>query len=239
MSDTAAPPEQQKERSFFPIIILVVVMAAIGWMCSDSFRSRLSDSALRAALEEGATTTQAQHATEELTQRIVAEKDKGLPPKEAPVTSFYPGLIKMAASSDPEKRKAAAWAMQYDRTEPSFHEPLVRLLADQDPYVNRNAATSLAVRGSAAGRDVLLSMLAPFEVRSPVEGVTEMALASGDPIAAGHRVARIKTSKGEAEVLSPLDGRVVKSIPTGQKVAEGALSPAFSPSRAPSMPCKR
>ncbi len=222
-SDAAAQRGAPRERSFFPIILLVIVLGTIGWMCTDSFRSRLDDTKLAAALAPTASTTDAQHAAEEITQRIGEEIDRGGAPRGQGVTTFYPALVAMAASPDVERRKSAAWAMQYDRKEPSFHVPLVGLLLDRDPYVARNAATSLAVRGSAAGRDVLLAMLQPYDVRAPISGNARMVLRRGDPIAAGHRIAMIELAKGEAEILSPIDGRAVVVATDGSVIADGAV----------------
>jgi hypothetical protein len=109
-------------------------------MCTDSFRARLGDDDLAAALRADATTTKAQHAAEEITKRIVEEIDRGGAPRGARVTTFYPGLVALARMPDAEKRKAAAWAMQFDRKEPSFDAPLRELLDDKDPDVARNAA---------------------------------------------------------------------------------------------------
>lgn len=216
--DAQAP---RGERSFFPIIVLVLVLGAIGWMCTDSFRARLDDTDLAAALRADATTTKAQHAAEELSKRIVEEIDKGAAPRGARVSTFYPGLIALSAMPDSEKRKAAAWAMQFDRKEPSFDAPLRALLDDKDPYVARNAASSLAVRASDAGRDVLLSMLRPYDIKAPIGGKAVIILHKGDPVASGHRIARIELAKGEAEIFSPIDGRATAVAADGTTLNEG------------------
>lgn len=229
MESTASPsdaptgdaPVPREDRSFFPIIVLVLVLGAIGWMCTDSFRARLGDDDLAAALRADATTTKAQHAAEEITKRIVEEIDRGGAPRGARVTTFYPGLVALARMPDAEKRKAAAWAMQFDRKEPSFDAPLRELLDDKDPYVARNAASSLAVRASDAGRDVLLSMLRPYDIKAPMAGKAVVILHKGDPVAAGHRIARLELAKGEAEILSPIDGRATAVAADGASLGEG------------------
>jgi hypothetical protein len=110
----------------------------------------------------------------------------------------------LAGSPRIELRQTAAWIMGQDHTYAPFHEALLKLLADGEPMVRRNAALALSNFGDPAARPELLAMMRPYTIVSPAAGVVEYRLKLGEYVNPGTLVAHV----GGVEVRSPLPGEV-------------------------------
>jgi multidrug efflux pump subunit AcrA (membrane-fusion protein) len=113
-------------------------------------------------------------------------------------------VVQLSASPLIELRQTAAWIMGQDHTYAPFHEALVRLTADPQPMVRRNAALALSNFGDPAARPELLAMLRPYTIVSPAAGVVRYRLKLGEYVNPGTLVAHV----GGAEMRSPLPGEV-------------------------------
>ena len=232
------PPSRAKPLVPFVLLIATVLVPTLFWF-RNSFARELDDARLEAFLSRGASATETQHALTELSRRIDAER-RGARPKDKPATTFYGQLVLLASADGPdgaEKRKTAAWVMQYDPTAEMFRDALIKLLGDAEPLVAWNAATSLARHGSAAARPRLLEMLAKFEVRAPYGGTFKADARLEETLGAGSgsRLGKITTPQGVVEVLSPVLGRVMTLAADGKSVAVGDVLATLAPSQAAGM----
>jgi hypothetical protein len=98
--------------------------------------------------------------------------------------------------------------MGFDNKSEEFHQTLLKLVKDPQPIVRRNAALALVRFNDAAGRQELLAVLQPFEIKSPTTGTLESILPAGSDATRGTLVGRINTGSGIVEVRSPLPGRI-------------------------------
>jgi hypothetical protein len=80
----------------------------------------------------------------------------------------------------------------------------LKLIADPQPMVRRNAALALSNFGDPAARPELLAMLRPYAVISPAGGAVHYRLKLGEYVNPGTLAAHV----GDAEVRSPLPGEV-------------------------------
>jgi biotin carboxyl carrier protein len=94
--------------------------------------------------------------------------------------------------------------MGQDHTCAPFHDTLLKLIADPQPMVRRNAALALSNFGDPAARPELLAMLRPYTIVSPNAGVLQYRLKLGEYVNPGTLVAHV----GGVEVRSPLPGEV-------------------------------
>ena len=96
------------------------------------------------------------------------------------------------------------------------------LADDPAAMVRRNAATSLAKSGDAAGLTVLRAMLRPFTMTAPEAGTARDLAAADQPVEEGARVGTVVTVAGRViSVRAPVPGAVSETL-----VAEGAVVPA-------------
>jgi len=157
-----------------------------------------------------------QHGIEEITRRL----DEGRPGADR----WAKLLVDASRRAEDPVRTMAAWAMHFDAGRPEFVERLRDVVtSDPSEVVRRNAAMSLAKSGDAAARPVLRSMLEPFTVAAPEDGV----VVSVPPLDAAIRetkpAGRIRTAAGdEIDVVAPVPGRVVKRAGEGSRLAKGA-----------------
>jgi hypothetical protein len=205
-----------------PLAIMgLILVAGLVMLWRGSLRRNLSDSDLDAYLEPAAGDRDTYHAAEELSRRITR--------KDPERKRFYPKLIAIAASPHPEKRKAAAWVMGEDAAEPTFEEPLARLVADPVPIVRHNAALSLARRGSDLARPVLISMLQQSKATAPADGTFHPKVKVGESADLVLPLATITTPSGEVAVDAPVPGKVLAITEEGAKVAKGDPIATFAP----------
>lgn len=228
----AAAPSRRLPLVPFVLLLATVLVPTLFWY-SNSFARRLDDERLRNYLRPEASATETQHALNEITRR--------LDEKRAPLADEFYGLVaaleRAAGPEGAEKRKAAAWAMQFDPQSETFRAALLKLANDPEPLVAWNAATSLARHGSAAARPALLAMLAPFEVKAPVAGTfrADARLEETLGVGSGGRLGRIDGPRGPVDLPTPVPGRVTKLFKNGETVAVGDTVALLAPSQSAGM----
>ena len=196
--------------------VLIVVMMFLFWR-GTWFGRELSDAEIGEYLADEERPRRVQHALAQIADRL----DRG----DRSVTRWYPAVIALADHPLAQLRVNVAWVMGQDNSEPTFHEKLAEMLADEDPLVRRNAALSLIRFGDNAGHDEVRAMLGDFTVLSPYKGVFTNRLVEGDVVAAGTLLARVKAEGGddELEVRSPVPGVVdERFLEDGTETTEGA-----------------
>lgn len=201
-AQSVIPPKSRRPSNIWLIIVaaLFIIVPFLAWYFT-WFGRNLSDADIATYLADEKNPRHIQHALLQVEQKIEH--------REPSAKKFYPQIIASSKSSFAEVRKTAAWVMGQDPQSEEFHQALLALLKDTEPMVRRNAALQLIRFGDAAGRPELLSMLKPFEARSPIVGKIVSLLPQGSAIRAGAMLARISdTSNNVQEFRSPVDGKV-------------------------------
>ena len=189
--------------------LLLVLFPFLFWY-STWFGRKLPDATLTEYLGDSAKPRHAQHALVQIGERM-SRREPG-------VSRWYPQVVQLASSPRVELRQTAAWIMGQDHTYAPFHETLLRLIADPQPMVRRNAALALSNFGDPAARPELLGMLRSYQVVSPAAGIVHYRLKLGEYVNPGTLMAHV----GQTEVRSPLPGEVRDfSRPEGARVAAG------------------
>ena len=200
-----------------PILILAglfVIATFLAWYFT-WFGRELSDADISKYLADEKNPRHVQHALLQIQQRI----ERG----DATSKNWYPQLIALGNSSEPEFRLTVAWLMGFDNQSTQFHESLLKLLKDQEPLVRRNAALALVRFNDGSGREEIVSILKPYPVRAPVNGVVASSLKEGSTVARNTLLARIEQpDRTIAEVRSPLLGKIATvSKANGTQVSPG------------------
>lgn len=200
-----------------PILILAglfVIATFLAWYFT-WFGRELSDADVSKYLADENNPRHVQHALLQIQQRI----ERG----DATSKRWYPQLIALSNSAEPEFRLTVAWLMGFDNQAPQFHESLLKLLKDQEPLVRRNAALALVRFNDPSGREELVSILQPYPVRAPVNGVIASSLQEGVTVARSTLLARIEQADGTVvQVRSPLPGKIQKVVKAnGTQVSQG------------------
>lgn len=175
--------------------VLLVLFPFLFWYFT-WFGRKLSDADITEYLADRAKPRHAQHALVQLGERMARQDAGG--------TRWYPEVVRLAGSPQIELRQTCAWIMGQDHTYAPFHEALLKLLADPQPMVRRNAALALSNFGDGAARPVLLTMLRPYTILSPGAGIVHYRLKVDEYVNPGTLVAHV----GDLEVRSPLPGEV-------------------------------
>ncbi len=221
------PPAKRKSAPLLMVAILVFASLALPvffWK-GTWFGTRLTDDQIREYLTEADNPRKTQHALERITERIRS--------KDANVASFYPLIPPLASNDRHEIRMMAAWVMGWDTSAEGFQHALAELVNDPVELVQRNAALSLSKYNDDRSKPVLLSMLKPYEVKSPQAGSISGLLQKGQPVRAGMEIAYLKSSGGQSsKIVSPVDGSV-KRVAAANKsdVAKGDLVYEVSPAQ--------
>jgi hypothetical protein len=200
-----------------PILILAGLFVAatfLAWYFT-WFGRELSDADISTYLADVNNPRHVQHALLQIQQRI----ERG----DTTSKSWYPQLIALSGSSETEFRLTVAWLMGFDNNAPQFHDALLKLLKDSEPIVRRNAALALVRFNDPAGHDELLSILKPYVVKVPANGVVASSLQEGNTVSRTTLLARIDRADGIVEgVRSPLPGRIQKLLKVnGAQVSAG------------------
>lgn len=200
-----------------PILILAglfVIATFLAWYFT-WFGRELSDADISKYLADEKNPRHVQHALVQIQQRMERS--------DAASKTWYPQLIQLTNSAEPEFRLTVAWLMGFDNQSPQFHESLLKLLKDQEPLVRRNAALALVRFNDPSGREELVSILKPYPVRAPVNGVVASSLKEGATVARNTLVARIdQPDKTVVEIRSPLLGKIQKiDKAIGTQVSQG------------------
>ena len=225
--DRPAPKETRERRPGGAIIvvvpILLVLITFLFWY-QTWFGRQLTDREMGQYLSDTLVPHKTQHALTQLAARIA----RGDPA----TRRWYPEVLKLAESQEPQFRLMAAWLMGQDNQSEDFHQALRKLVKDPEPMVRRNAALALVRFGDAAGDSELRLMLRPFTLVAPQGGYITFRLKEQDSVGRGSVVARIRSSDGAepVEVRSPVAGQVERRImKDGAKVAVGEEIAILSP----------
>lgn len=188
------------------------------------FGRKLTDEEIGKYLADAEHPRKAQHALAQLADRIVAG--------DRTVARWYRDVVRLSHHRLPELRMTAAWVMGQDNRVAMFHDELLRLLRDQDPLVQQNAALGLVRFGDGQARAVLLVMLRPYMLKCPEAGTLRFRLKEGDSLNRGTLIARVEREAGTVEeVRSPVPGTFASKVVTdGARVAAGEAIARLSPS---------
>lgn len=197
-----------------PILILAALFVAatfLAWYFS-WFGRELSDADIAKYLVDEKNPRHVQHALLQIQQRM----ERG----DASAKNWYPQLVTLSGNPETEFRLTVAWLMGFDNTSPEFHNALLKLVHDQEPIVRRNAALALVRFNDNSGREELVSVLQPYVLKAPVDGVIESSMHEGTNVNRRTPLARIQQSDGRVvELRSPLPGRVNKLFkPSGSLI---------------------
>lgn len=197
-----------------PILFLAglfVVATFLAWYFS-WFGRELSDADISKYLADEKNPRHVQHALLQIQQRM--ERGDGS------AKVWYPQLIKLSGNLEIEYRLTVAWLMGFDNTSPEFHQALLKLVQDQQPIVRRNAALALVRFNDNSGREELVSVLKPYVLKAPAEGVVASSMHEGTQVNRQTPLARIQQSDGQVvELRSPLPGRVNQIFkPNGSQI---------------------
>lgn len=208
---------RRSPRGSKPILILAglfVIATFLAWYFT-WFGRELSDADISKYLSDEKNPRHVQHALVQIQQRI--ERDQSA------AKNWYPQLISLSNSSEPEFRLTVAWLMGFGNQSQPFHETLLKLLKDPEPLVRRNAALALVRFNDPSGREEIVSILKPYPVRTPVNGVIASSLREGATVTRNTLVARIEQpAKTFVEVRSPLLGKIQQVVKaSGAQVAAG------------------
>jgi HEAT repeat protein len=206
------------------IPVLLVLVTFLFWY-QTWWGRRLSEEDMEQRLSDTSSPHKTQHALSQLAQAI----NRGDPA----ARQWYPLLLKVADSKEPQLRLMAAWVMGQDNQSDAFHQTLLKLLRDPEAMVRWNAALALVRFSDPAGEPELRFMLRPYALRATQSGTVTFRLKEQETVSAGSLVAKIKgEDQRVSEVRSPLAGRIERwvakdsaQVQTGQEIA--AISPGW------------
>jgi hypothetical protein len=188
-----------------PILFLAILFVAatfLAWYFS-WFGRELSDADISKYLADEKNPRHVQHALLQIQQRM----ERG----DTSAKNWYPQVVTLSGNPETEFRLTVAWLMGFDNKSQEFHDALLKLLRDPEPIVRRNAALALVRFEDSSGREELVSMLKPYVMKAPVEGVVASSMHEGSTVGRRTPLARIEQPDGKiAELRSPLPGRVNK-----------------------------
>ena len=208
---------RKRGRGSGPILVLAALFVAatsLAWYFS-WFGRELSDADIAKYLADEKNPRHVQHALLQVQRRM--EQGDGS------AKNWYPQLIVLSGSPETEFRLTVAWLMGFDNQSQEFHNALLKLLRDQEPIVRRNAALALVRFNDASGHDELVSVLKPYVLQAPADGVIESSLQDGQTVARRSPLLRIRQADGNiAGLRSPLPGRINKIVKAnGSQVSRG------------------
>jgi len=190
-----------------PILFLAILFVAatfLAWYFS-WFGRELSDADISKYLADENNPRHVQHALLQIQQRM----ERG----DTSAKNWYPQLVTLSGNPETEFRLTVAWLMGFDNKSQEFHEALLKLLRDPEPIVRRNAALALVRFEDSSGREELLSMLKPYMLKAPADGVVASSMHEGSTVSRRTPLARIEQGDGKiVELRSPLPGRVNKML---------------------------
>jgi biotin carboxyl carrier protein len=205
------------------LALLFVLMPFLFWNAT-WFGRPLNDAQLAKALTDPSHPREIQHALTQIEVRMEAG--------DRSARRWYPQLV--ALSSDPvdEIRVTDAWVMGQDNSAPDFHQALLKLLADPNPMVRRNAALSLVRFADASGREQIVAMLRPYEMPSPFAGKLKIRLKPGDVVNPGTMVGHIEVGdRATNEVRAVVPGTLLRwMVQDGTNVTQGQPIVSLAPS---------
>ena len=186
-----------------PILFLAILFVAatfLAWYFS-WFGRELSDADIAKYLADERNPRHVQHALLQIQQRM----ERG----DTSAKNWYPQVIALSGNPETEFRLTVAWLMGFDNKSQEFHDTLLKLLHDEEPIVRRNAALALVRFDDSSGREELVSVLKPFVLKAPADGVVASSMREGSTVGRRTPLARIEQQDGRVvELRSPLPGRV-------------------------------
>jgi hypothetical protein len=200
-----------------PILLLAglfVVATFLAWYFS-WFGRELTNTDISKYLADEKNPRHVQHALLQIQQRM----ERG----DTSAKNWYPRLILLSSSPETEFRLTVAWLMGFDNTSQEFHNALLKLVRDPEPIVRRNAALALVRFNDPSGREELISVLKPYTLKAPADGVIASSLQEGATVTRRSPLARIQQTDGKVvELRSPLPGRINKILKAnGSQVSQG------------------
>ena len=227
-SDNHHPVEdrgERRRRASWPLIVLAALFIIVPFLTwyGTWFGRHLSDAEIDEYLADTNKPRRIQHALYQIEERM-ARDDQG-------ARRWYPQIVALAANPLSELRKTAAYLMGYDNKAEEFHVALLRLLADSQPSVRRQAALSLVKFQDGRALPEVRAMLTDYGVVAPLAGTMESVLSEGSVVREGTLMARITQQGGTSEeVRSPLPGKIASvAVKEGSKVSAGDTLFRISP----------
>lgn len=219
---TASAPPPKRNLIIVVVPILLVAITFLFWY-QTWFGRELSDVDMAKYLTDASVPHKTQHALSQLAARMA----KG----DARAKQWYPMVIRLAGRPEPGFRIMTAWAMGQDNKAEEFHAELLKLLADPEPMVRRNAALALVRFGDASGRAELRALLEPYSLNAPAEGEVKFRFGEDDAVRNGVAVARIQPAQGDkVDVTTPVSGKLARrAVRDGARVAAGGLVAVIEP----------
>jgi HEAT repeats len=216
-SETKIVPPGNRIRASGPILTLAAMFVAatfLAWYFT-WFGRGLSDADISKYLSDTKNPRHVQHALLQLQQKMER--------RDPAARNWYPQLQSLSTSPETEFRLTVAWLMGFDNQSQEFHEALLRLVGDPEPIVRRNAALALVRFNDNSGREELMMILKPYEMKAVVSGLVASSLHAGSEISRGALLVRIQQSEGKVtEVRSPLPGKIEQVLrPNGSEVIQG------------------
>ncbi len=225
----ASKAERIRRRWLFLVLVvafLFVLMPFLFWQAT-WFGRPLTDAQIERNLADREHPRKAQHALSQIADRIVSRD----PAVRASARQWYPQVVALSTQGVDELRLSAAWVMGQDNTAPEFHQALLRLLADPNPMVQRNAALALVRFGDATGHPLIVSMLDSYAVVAPRGGILAERLHPGDVVNPGTLLARIQDGREKSEVRSLVPGTLDRwLVSDGANVSLGQAMSLIAPS---------
>jgi len=213
----ASPPAAARRKTPWPLVVIAVLFVVVPFLAwyGTWFGRELTDEQIEEYLAEDKP-RHVQHALSQIEKRI-ARGDAG-------AARWYARVASLSESPEKEVRLTAAWVMGADTRSEEFRAKLVRLLADAEPVVRRNAALSLVGFGDARAVPELRAMLKPYVVTAERDGTARTALTEGSRVRREALLVRATDAQGEVfDVRSPLEGRVARATAKdGERFARGA-----------------
>src|SRR5215212_975945 len=198
-------------RPILLLALLFLVATFLAWYFT-WFGRELSDADVTKYLSDVRNPRHVQHALLQVQQRI----ERG----DSSAKNWYPQLITLSGNPETEFRLTVAWLMGFDTTSQEFHNALLKLVHDEQPIVRRNAALALVRFNDNSGREELISILKPYFLKAPADGVLESSMHEGTTVTRRTPLARIQQGDGKVvELRSPLPGRVNQIFkPNGSQI---------------------
>ncbi len=217
---SSTPPKRNLIIAIVPILLVVITF--LFWY-QTWFGRPLSDQDMTKYLTDTSVPHKTQHALSQLAESMA----KG----DARARQWYPQVIRLAAKPEPGFRIMAAWTMGQDNKAKEFRAELLKLLADSEPMVRRNAALALVRFGDAAGRAELRALLEPHSLTAPVAGEVKFRFDENEPVRSGVAVARVQPAAGKTvDIRTPVSGRLDRrAVRDGARVVAGNLVAVIAP----------
>lgn len=212
-----ATPQGNRVRASGPLLILAVLFVVASFLTwyFTWFGRNLSDTEITKFLTDEKHPRHVQHALLQIQQRM-ERSDKS-------VKQWYPRIVALGSNPETEFRLTVAWLMGADNTSEEFHNTLRKLLADPEAIVRRNAALALVRFNDSSGHAELITILKPFPVNAPANGLLASSLSNGAQVSRGTLLSRIQQANGEVvEMRSPLSGTINRVlVGNGSSVLKG------------------